>query len=323
VPQVKSRRLPQADLPAYLRRMPRFLRLWPALISLLAWSPLRVAAAAVDPALAASARRTLHEIVDTDPTFMRVHAAEVLIIFGEGPAMRRQFASELPGSEASVIRVGVWRILAETAPTVAERAKWVDKLENLTQVVGDTDQLRSVECLCKLRVVVTGSTLAMMERLARDNPPAESALPRWSLVLAHRPGALEFLAQLLDSPSPEARQLSAYALRWLQIPNRAVNRRLAHAANREPANTVAYPFLVGAAVMLRADPAHMTAWENQLRQLPASATDDARWEAAQALLPYTQAAELPLLERQLHDPNVNTRVCAAWRILAAPAIGRP
>jgi len=302
--------------------MPRSLRLLSALAVLLGGG-LRAGPAAVDPALAAAARGTLQQVVKTDTTFMRIHAAEVLITFGEGEAMRRQFASELPASESSVIRVGVWRILAETAPTPEERAKWVAKIEQVTHVVGDTDRLRSVESLCKLRVVVAGSTLAMMRQLARDNPPAQTAMPLWSLALAHEPGALESLAHLLVSTSPEARQLAAYALRWLQNPDAAVVRAVARAANHEPSTTVAYPFLVSAAVMLRADPAHMKAWEEQLRLLPATATDDARWEAAQALLPYTRADELPRLGRQLEAPNTNDRVCAAWRILTAPVPVQP
>jgi SSS family solute:Na+ symporter len=274
-----------------------------------------------DDALSARARAVLRQVVATDHSFVKVHAAEVLIAYGEAGAMRRIFALEAPAAAASPYRVGIWRVLAVTAPTPADRARWVAKIAALAVRPGDPDRLRSLESLGKLRVRLSGEALATTRRLAAEAPPSDASLPLWVLQLAGEPGALGRLAGLLSARDVVARQRAAYALRWLRPGGPEVLRQLANAADAEPPGTPAEPFLDSAALALNADPARAPVWQARLERLAVGSSADARYEASQALMPSCTAATLPLIAGLLDDPDANTRVGAAWTILYARSHG--
>jgi len=260
---------------------------------------------AADDALSARARDVLHRIAATDPGWVRIHAVEVLAAYGEGPSMRKIFLGEAKAAEASPQRIGIWRVLAATSPTTAERVAWIGRIERVSLVPGDPDRLRALESLGKLHYILTGSSL----QAAR------------ALQLAGDSTALERLGHLLAAKDPVARQRAAYALRWLRPDDPALLRRLARAADNEPPGSVAYPFLVSAALSLNADPEQASFWQAKLERLAVGSSADARFEASQALMPYCTVSTLPLIAGLLDDPDNNTRVGAAWTILYARAHG--
>jgi len=276
---------------------------------------------AADDALSARARDVLHRIAATDPGWVRIHAVEVLAAYGEGPSMRKIFLGEAKAAEASPQRIGIWRVLAATSPTTAERVAWIGRIERVSLVPGDPDRLRALESLGKLHYILTGSSLQAARRLAAEAPPQDAPLPLWALQLAGDSTALERLGHLLAAKDPVARQRAAYALRWLRPDDPALLRRLARAADNEPPGSVAYPFLVSAALSLNADPEQASFWQAKLERLAVGSSADARFEASQALMPYCTVSTLPLIAGLLDDPDNNTRVGAAWTILYARAHG--
>ena len=282
---------------------------------------LAASARAADDALSARARDVLHQIVVRDHTWDRIHAAEVLDAYGEGASMRKFFLNEGKRAESSVQRIGIWRVLAATSPTAAERAVWIGKIEHVSLDPADPDRLRALESLGKLRHVITGRSLQATRKFAGEAPPNDSLLPLWVMQLAGDPSALGRIADALAFKDPIARQRAAYALRWLRPQDPAVLAKLARAADSEPPGTVAYPFLVSAALSLQADPERAPVWQSQLERLAVGSSPDACFEASQALMPYCTAAVLPLMAGFLQDPENNARVGAAWTILYAQAHG--
>jgi hypothetical protein len=276
---------------------------------------------AADDALSARARDVLHQIAATDPGWVRIHAVEVLAAYGEGASMRKIFLGEARTAAASPQRIGIWRVLAATSPTTAERLAWIAPIESVSLKPGDPDRLRALESLGKLHYIVTGGSLQAARRLAAEAPPKDAPLPLWALQLAGDPTALGRLGHLLEAEDPVARQRAAYALRWLRPDDPAVLHRLAQAADNEPPGSVAYPFLVSAALALNADPERASVWQAKLERLAVGSSADARFEASQTLMPYCTAATLPLIAGLLDDPDNNTRVGAAWTILYAQAHG--
>jgi len=296
-----------------------------AAAALLFLIPLRTAPAAAviseapaADALSSRARAVLHRIVAEDQTFVKIHAAETLMPFGEAESMRRLFLAGRPANEASAYRVGVWRILATTAVSPAERALWIGKVE---QVFLDpaANRVQALETLCKLGYRVRSRSRDAVRELAAKGKPGDAVMALWSLAVAGEPGALERIAAALSSGDPEAKMRAGYALRWLHPAEPGVLRSLARAADSETPNTHSYTYILSAALAVNADPAKAAAWRGKLLQVLAGGPEDDRFEAAQGLAPTLTPADLPLLARLLDDPNKDTRIGAARCILTVEA----
>src|SRR3954468_14975524 len=99
------------------------------------------ASAAIAPssALADRARAVLTADLAREKAFVKVHAAEALIALGEKDSPHRVFAAELPAAnEMRPYRIGVWRVLAASSQSDAERAEWIARTE---AVVLDPDTM--------------------------------------------------------------------------------------------------------------------------------------------------------------------------------------
>ncbi len=272
------------------------------------------------------ARDELRRIARDGKAWVRVHAAEVLVAYGEGDAMRAIFGREAPTAAASPYRIGTWRILAAASRTPLERAGWVARIEaealDPTPDPKDPNRrLRAFESLGKLRVRVDGPMRESTRTFAAAAAPIDAALPLWVLALAGDTGAPGRLADLLSSADPVARQRAAYALRWVGSTDPAILEKLRRAADSEPAGTAAKPFIASAALLLAPGAPQVPDWRACLETLPPGSTADAAFEAAQALMPYRNAEDLRRMEALLGDPDDAVRVSAAWTILYADAHG--
>jgi HEAT repeat protein len=304
---------------------------WPARSSLLCGCALWMAPALVSaPATGGSAetqavergRHILHSIFEQEEGWIKIHAAEALIAGGETPWLRERFIAALPGVDRLPYRVGVWRVLANTAPTPADRARAVAAVEKIYLDPQAPDRSQAIETLCKLRCVLTGRSLEAVRQGAKQGPVLLRPLCLWSLALAGEPGALDRLCALLRSPDPTMRVDAAYALRWLKTSDPRALDALARAAASEPADTKAYPYLLSAAFALQADPARRALWRAGLDGLLEHGGSAARFEACQALMPAVTPADLPKYEALLANPDHDTQVGAAWTLFKLHAPGR-
>jgi hypothetical protein len=126
------------------------------------------------------------------------------------------------------------------------------------------------------------------------------------------------LTALLTSGDPALRRGAAYALRWLHASDPAMRQALARAAATEPAGTSAYPYILGAALTVDADPTQTAAWTAKLNNaFLASGPPDVRFEASWTLRHRYHVVDLPRLAAMLDLPpqENDTRVGAAAVIL--------
>jgi HEAT repeat protein len=234
--------------------------------------------------------------------------------------MRGIFSREAPAAASSPFRIGTWRVLAASARTPAEREGWVSKIEAealdpAPDPMDPNRRLRAFEALGKLRVPVHGALREATRAFAAAAAPAAAPLPLWVLALAGDTGAPARLADLLSDPDPVARQRAAFALRWVGSADPSVLGKLRRAADAEPASSPAWPFLASAGLFLDPGAPDAPAWRSGLETLPPGSSPDAKFEAAQALMPSRNAEDLRRMVALLDDPDDAVRVSAAWTIL--------
>ena len=270
---------------------------------------------APDDATTTKAKAILHDIFDRDETWIKIHAAEALLAGGEAIAMRERFLQLASKADSLLYRVGVWRVLANTSPTEAERDECVAQIEKIFLSPSPSDLPQALETLCKLRVRVDGPVLDLVRRSVDGPSESIGALALWSLCLRDEPTALERLCSLLRSPNASLRLSAAYALRWLRTGDTTALRMLAQAADAEAPSTEAYAYLLSAAFALDANPARRPAWRTALEQVLAKGSMDARFEVCNGLLQQSTAASLRHYVPLLDDPGADTRVGAALTIL--------
>lgn len=295
----------------------------PALILALIASAAFANAATIEPSQrrpAERARSVLQRVVTEDRSWVGVHAAEALAALGEGRTVHERFLLEASHAGSLPHRIGIWRVLAATTANTEERAAWIARIEQVFLDPDAPDRKQAIESLAKLGHRTTGAVLAEVRRAANAPASMNRVLPLWSLHYAGDPAALDQLLALLRSDDPVARQRSAYALRWIQPAGPAARAALVQAVKLEPAGTPRV-FLVSAALTLDADPAQRASWQNELQTFFHGDLPTGRLEAAQALAPFCQPADLPRLEALLDDADHDRRVAAAAMILhlLAPA----
>lgn len=285
-----------------------------ALAAVLAVAGLRADDAA-DAALAKRARAMLHHIVDTNQSWVRVEAMDALVATGEGRAVREQLTRERAGNEVSVYRVGIWRILANTTSSPYERMQWIERIEGVILNPRAVDQLQAMEALGRLNHRVKGKVREALRARAAAGPEEDVIAARWVLQGVSEPGSMAGLIKALASPDESARQRAAYALRCLEPFDVSARQALVRAMEHEPEDSAAYPYILSAAVALRADRARLAEWQDKLEKLLATGTPAIRFEACQTLMrrfgPADVAKVAPLLDEK--DPEV--QVAAAWTIL--------
>lgn len=271
---------------------------------------------APDGAGATKAKGILHDVYAKDETWIKIHAAEALLVGGEAAAMRERFLKMAPVADTLPYRVGVWRVLANTSPTKAERAACVAQVEKIFMNPASPDVSQALESLGKLRVRVDGPVLDRVRQTLQGESLPMRVLALWVLALRDEPQALEQLGALLSSPTERMRAISAYALRWMKTTDAKTLALLAKAADAEPAGTDTQAYLISAAFALNADPARRAAWRTGLEQVLAKGSMDARWEACNGLLPSATAASLPHYLPLLDEAaQADSRVGAAMTLL--------
>lgn len=272
-------------------------------------------AAAADPTQ--EALSALRDIVHKDSGWPQIHAAEALSLAGsqESSAVRVLLTGELPTLEQSAYRIGVWRVLAETAPDDEDRNLWIDKIEGALVDTSAVDRPNALESLGKLRARLMGPVLDEARSWAESPNGPRSVLGLWSLYFAGDISALQRLDEALRSTDAETRGDAAYTLRWMQVTTPTILRDLAHSADAEPKDSTAYVYLVSAAFALRADVQDLDHWKSALESFLFKGPTDYRFEAAQTLGPSLTKGDLPRLLPLLAGPASDDRTAISICIL--------
>lgn len=270
---------------------------------------------AAQVALAERARAVLEDALVREEGWIRIHAAEALVLVGAGEQIRRQFERELPTLEASAFRVGAWRVLATTARTPEERARWVARIEQVFLDPASPDRLQAIETIGKLGVRLTGPSVVAARVMAESVSTNAALFPIWALYLAGDNEALLRLADALDSEDPDVRRRTGFVLRWLAPTAPWLREKLGQAAEREPVQTTAYPYLASAALSLNVKPERAAAWREALERAFEAGPQNVRYEVCHTLLRIYGVDDLPRLTPFLEHTEGDTRIGAAWTIL--------
>lgn len=270
---------------------------------------------APEDALAQRAKQILHEIFDREESWIKIHAAEALLVGGEAIEMRDRFLRLVPGVDALPYRVGVWRVLANTSPTLAERAECIAQVEKIFLNPKSPDRSQAIETLGKLRARMSEPMREAARQTAREGTASMKVLAYWTLWQNGEPGTLERLLELIRSNDVDQRAIAAYALRWMRDLEPAAMTALARAADQEPEGTRAQAYLASAAIALDADPSRRAAWRAALNRIVATGTMETRFEACNGLVRHVAKEDLPLYLPLLDDAGADTRVGAALTIL--------
>jgi len=265
---------------------------------------------APDDALTARARREVRAILAADETWVKIHAAEALVAGGEAAAIRREFLELSATAAARPYRVGIWRVLANTAPTHAQRLAATGEVAKIFLTPGAPDRSQALETLAKLRAPLDGALADEVRRTAAGSGPL-AALARWALRGAGAPDALGPFVALFASADPGEKLVAAYGARLLGESEPRVLRALAAAADAEPGDSRAWVYLQAAAYARDADPARRAVWRGRLESVLATGSVDARFEAAQALAPAATPADLARVAPLLDEAGADTRIGAA------------
>ena len=270
---------------------------------------------AVDERLRAQAVQVLRATLDTEQRWIKVHAAEALLLSGQPDGVTRAFESELisHGSEPEY-RIGIWRVLAQAASTDRQRKPWIAKIVAAFLDTGGPDRSHAAETLGKLGYHASGTEAGAFEIVARSGRGSLSVDASWVLANSGRPGGDVRLAELLASDDRSTRNDAAYAMRHLATLSTAGWEKLAAAAGKSHSGAGERATLLSAA-FVHAPVAQKARFKTELLNYLSSGTNDEKYEVCAALARDGVDADASLLAQLLADPAPDVRIGAAHAIL--------
>ncbi len=244
--------------------------------------------------------------------WVKVHAAEYLLWAGFPAEVRTVFLEEEQRfGHQPPYRIGIWRVLAQAAPTVKERAIWLDRIQQAFQDTLGPDRVHAAETLAKLGTPVAAPA-NVTKRAVESNDKALSLYTQWAL--AHQSAGATvrtcrlFLGKLTARQSDAAtRRLSAYSLRHLGQMTGAQWRHLAQTALVESDSSGVKTHLLSAAFVQApasaADTRLFVRIRDQLLSVQKSPHKVDRTELAMALARRGTPNELPVLVAMLSNQS--------------------
>jgi len=271
--------------------------------------------AAADDSLHDRALQVLHEVLDREQRWIKVHAAEGLLAAGERPAVTAVFDRELAsfGNEQPY-RIGIWRVLAQAARNEDAREPWVQRILAAFLDTEGPDRLHASETLGKLDFRAHGDEVDAFEAAARPGRGPLAANARWVLANSGRSQADVRLAELLASDDAATRAAAAYAMRHVAKITPAAWGKLFGAAFKEPEGNIVRVSLTAAA-FVHAPADRKATYKTELLKYARAGTDDAKFEACATLAMHGRDDDLPILAPLLDEKNPDVRVGAAHAIL--------
>ena len=259
---------------------------------------------------------------ERDAGWSRVHAAEALSHLGHAAQVGQPLTAELPTWENSPQRIGAWRVLAAGAASPAERRGWLERIEGVARDPAAADRLQAVESLGKLGEGVTGTTLAAVRAHAAAIPAADALFPFWVLHLSGDSAGTRGLLTGLGATDPAVRRRAAFIVRRLSPLAAEIKAALTQLARTEPATTVAYPYVLAAALAHDVGPVRPEVSWTELERVWAAAPGPVRLELSQVLMPRQTRATADGLAIHFTAAEPGTRIAAAWSFLYALGAGR-
>ncbi|HVJ67787.1 MAG TPA: hypothetical protein VM510_07385 [Caulifigura sp.] len=250
----------------------------------------------------------------------RIRAAEALIVNGDSKEAWTRL-SGIADSAPPEERIGVWRALAQAAPTPVEREKVVDRIRGVFADRTAPDRLHAVETLAKLRAKPTDAERA----LAKDMASGTSALavfPNWWLALAGDGAARQSLGAALSDADPVTRLRAVFAVTHLDGPLvEDETTALVQAARKEPVDAPYRAWIIGS-IRGRASRPDDRKYLTGLLEEALRAGGEQRLQAVTSLTDSGTAEDRPLLLAHLDDADLRVRIAAATALLRIERLGQ-
>lgn len=272
---------------------------------------------AVDETHLDLARAELRTALRQEQQFVKVHAAEALLEFGIGQDVRAVFEEEQKlHADERPYHIGIWRVLARTSTSDAERQKYVDRILTAWRSNEDPDTVNGAETLAKLEYQLSTEDRAALKTWTEALPTDRRSFGCWLLAVPGDADDVRRLADLLTDDDPATRGAAAYGLRFLGkwVPDDVVPRLGAAADSLRPQDWAAY--LIGNAWVFTKDPAKAKAYRERLIPIARTGVKKEKYEALNCFAARGDAADVPLLVELLtKDPEADVRINAARALL--------
>jgi hypothetical protein len=248
----------------------------------------------------------LERALEHERGWPRIKAAEALADHGHSD---RAFAALSADADTTPPeqRIGVWRVLARTAPTATGRQQFLERIRVAAFAPDGPDRVHAVESLAKLGAYQEADR-KVVEAMAAGDPAA--AFPRWYLALSGRREDEARLVELLDAPDPIARWRAAYGIARLKDSSAAARAAVAARADRELSDSPARTVVISAAYLLSVD-AGRDRWHRRLVDTLKSGSVASRAVAFESLGRQGTSADLDILAKATVSPDGLVRVAAA------------
>jgi SSS family solute:Na+ symporter len=280
----------------------------------------------VDSSLQDAARRELLRAVREESKWVKVHAADALLLMPSAAdtaaEVRTLFQAEENASASEPrYRIGVWRVLARASESPQGRAAYVDKVLRCYLDPDGPDRLHAVETLCKLGLALPAETCATIDGFRADPPDAMETFRLGVLANAGRKDAAIALGELLRLPEPRLRALAGYALRHVTTPLPDSVVELLDAPRLEDADPLQQAQLLTAACFANRGGRGGGQHAPRLFSLATAEPTTARYEVAAGLAYLGGAAlegqeeRMSLLGKLLRDTDADVRVAASQALL--------
>lgn len=268
------------------------------------------AAEAVPRALHDRCLRTLHEAMTEGKEWVKIHAAEAFLWTGYPEGIREPFLRERDCTEPKY-RIGVWRVLAQAAPTPQERGIYEQRIFSVFLDTQAPDRCHASETLGKLGF---SSHDPEVLRVAGQETGSFKAMTRWVIANSGKEEDEAQLAELLNAENMDERGCAAYAFRFFKTVRPATLARLEAAGKKEAADSPQRANILSPWYR-HAPAADRPAIYALLIDCAEHGNKDAKREVCAALGRVPDPKDLPFLIRLLDDPELDARSGAAETIL--------
>jgi solute:Na+ symporter, SSS family len=260
----------------------------------------------VDANLRAESIAKLRAVLETQPKWVKVHAAEWLLDLSYPQGVVEEFDKELAAhGDEPEYRIGIWRVLARASQHNRDHSRWDDRIKQAFFDERSPDRVHAAEAMAKLGLPLTPNELSSVANAAEGADGRLASYCRWVLAVADKKNLathLDALIELLESPALESRQIAAYALRHLGSLNRNDWRKVIVRAEQEPDSLTKLRLQGVALIAAPADaaPAELDSLRASLTQ--ALSPEDARFdgELSRLLADVGQIDVLPRLITYIH-----------------------
>ncbi len=164
------------------------------------------------------AMNELNKVLQEESLFIKVHAAEYLIWLGYPDEPRKVYEKENElHSEEKPYRIGIWRVLAQSAKDSSAKRGWLEKVVSVYADSTSTDKLHATETLAKLQYSPMEKFPEITKQALASSNRNLATYALWAVSYASD-SAMEtnrklFRKMTMADDNPIIRRISAYVLR--------------------------------------------------------------------------------------------------------------